>query len=95
MFCIFNPENNRFFSLHAKFFPEQYKEALNEIKQNQPNELLDQLDNFNALMLGVVIAQKSQSADILILSNMIKNGQLKDKLEKKLSSKYKDKPIKI
>lgn len=95
MFCIFNPENNRFFSLHAKFFPEKYEEALKQVKTKQDNEVLEQLDDFNALMMGVVMAQKNQSAEVLILSKVIQTGQLKKKLEAKFTPTFKEKTKKI
>lgn len=84
VFCLYNPENNQFFSLQAKFFPEKYAEALEQITKEHNIEFFDKLDNFNKLMLGVVKAQKDQNADILIFSQLMDKHNLKAKLEDKL-----------
>lgn len=84
VFCLYNPENNQFFSLQAKFFPEKYAEALEEIKQQHNIEFFDKLEDFNKLMTGVVKAQKDQNADILIFSQLMDKHNLKVKLEDKL-----------
>lgn len=84
VFCLYNPENNQFFSLQAKFFPEKYAEALEEIKREHNIEFFDKLDDFNKLMLGIVKAQKDQNAEVLIFSQLMDKHNLKAKLEDKL-----------
>lgn len=96
VFCLFNPENSQFFSMQAKFFPEKYADALEEIKKEHNIEFFEKLDDFNKLMTGVVKAQKDQNADILIFSQLMDKHNLKVKLEDKLtpiSTKSKTKKI--
>lgn len=96
IFCLYNPDNNQFFSLQAKFFPEKYAQALEEIKKEHNIEFFDKLDDFNKLMTGVVKAQKDKNADMLIFSQLMDKHNLKVKLEDKLEpTKHKAKTNKI
>lgn len=94
VFCIYNPENNQFYSLQAKFFPEKYAESLKQVKEEENIEIYNQLDDFNTLMIGVVKAQKNKNA-IKILENFLDKQQLRIKLEDKLPVSYKSKANKI
>lgn len=91
VFCLFNPENNKFFSLPAKFFPENYTDALKEIKDTLGYETSDKLDDFNLLMIGVIKSQKKQTEMIKHFDSVLGKANLYAKLSDDLSDKPKSK----
>lgn len=80
IFCLYNPKNNNFFSTQAKFFPEQYKDSLDEIKEIYKSEFsqFKEINDFNQLMIGVILSQKNQTPEMLNLKNAVLNNQLKE-----------------
>lgn len=52
VFALVNPVNNKLFSLQAQFFPEQYRENINEFKSQKGNEFLHRLSDQEALLVG-------------------------------------------
>lgn len=54
IFCLVNPDNNKLFSLAAKFYPERYSDVLDEIKSQPGNQFLNKLEPHDALLVGVL-----------------------------------------
>lgn len=52
VFALVNPINNKLFSLQAQYFPEQYRENINEFKSQKGNEFLHRLSDQEALLVG-------------------------------------------
>lgn len=92
-FFLFNPDNNQFFSLQAKFFPEQYKDVVKTYLQIKPKIL--SLNSFDALLLSALKIQKTQDPLKEYLEKILETKKMNLQLQKELTSQSSSKALKI
>ena len=52
VFALVNPVNNKLFSLQAQYFPDHYRQNIDEFKSQNGNEFLHKLSDQEALLVG-------------------------------------------
>jgi hypothetical protein len=92
-FFLFNPDNNQFFSLQAKFFPEEYKDVVQNYSEIDSKIL--SLDSFDALLLAALKIQKTQDPIKEYLEKILETKKLNLQLQHELKPHLSSKNLKI